>query len=468
VSLGAPVDDGSTPPMTDPDRPEILPETAVILDSITDGVFTVDLDFTITFFNRAAERIIGVPREEAIGRPCCDILHASICESACALRETIESGSAVQLRPIYIIRPDGRRVSLSMSAAQLCDSHGKVIGGVETFRDLSAIEDLRRELTGSNRFHGILSKSPRMHRLFEILPNVASSESTVMIEGASGSGKELLAQAIHELSPRAGGPMVTVNCGALPDTLLESEFFGHVRGAFTGATTDREGRFARAEGGTIFLDEIGDVSPALQVRLLRVLQERTYEPIGSSRPVKANVRVITATNKNLRDEIRGGRFREDLYYRLNVVRLEIPALADRREDVLLLAEHFIERFNRLWDRQVGMLSDAAISALLRYPWPGNVRELENAIEHAFILSSGPAILPRHLPSEIVDHGDQGGPKIDPMGRTLADLEVQIILAALDRNRWRRLETAQELGIDKTTLWRKMKRHEIQDPTRDPD
>lgn len=443
---------------------EIRPETAIILDSITDGVLTVDPDFLITSFNHAAEQITGFSKQEALGRPCHEVFRASVCENACALRETLETGNPVMLRPIHILRADGKRVSLSVSTAQLHDASGRVIGGVETFRDLSAIEDLRRKLTRSHKFHDIVSKSHLMQRLFDILPNIAASESMVLIEGPSGSGKELVAHAIHDLSPRTGKPLVLVNCGALPDTLLESELFGHVRGAFTDATSNRKGRFAIAEGGTIFLDEIGDVSPALQVRLLRVLQEKTYEPVGSSRSVRANVRVITATNKNLREEIDEGRFREDLYYRINVVRIGVPALAERREDIILLAEHFIERFNRLWDRQVAMLSDAATAALLRYSWPGNVRELENAIEYAFIMSSGPAILPRHLPPEIADLAESGeGPKLDPKGKTLIEMESQVILGALERNGWRRQDTARELDINKTTLWRKMKRFGITDP-----
>jgi len=449
--------------MSKPDPLRLHPETAVILDSITDGVVTVDGDFRITSFNRAAAEITGVPREEALGRPCSDVFHANVCEDDCALRKTMQTGEPIQLKPVQIVKPDGSRVSLSLSTAQLRDADGEIIGGVETFRDLSAIEDLRRELTRSHNYHNIISKSPLMHRIFDILPNVANSESTVLIEGPSGTGKELLAHAIHDLSPRADKPLIVVNCGALPDTLLESELFGHVRGAFTDATTDRKGRFAIAEGGTIFLDEIGDVSPALQVRLLRVIQERTYEPLGSSKSVHANVRIVTATNKNLRNEVAEGRFREDLYYRINVVRLDVPPLAKRREDVPLLVEHFIERFNRLWDRKVAMVSDVVRSILMKYPWPGNVRELENAIEHAFILSSGPALMPQHLPDELVGDIEADGAGIDPMGKTLEELEAQIILSALDRHEWRRLETAQELGIDKTTLWRKMKRYGIQEP-----
>jgi PAS domain S-box-containing protein len=447
-----------------PASSSLLEQAAAILDSVTDGVFTVDASFTITSFNRAAERITGVAKEAALGRPCCDVFHASVCESSCILREVMDTGEPVQMRPIHIVRPDGRHIPLSASAALLRDARGQIIGGVETFRDLSIIQSLRRELTRHHSFHDIISKNHRMRRIFDILPNVASSGSTVLIEGPSGSGKELLARAIHDLSPWADGPMVTVNCGALPDTLLESELFGHVAGAFTDAKTARKGRFALAEGGTIFLDEIGDVSSALQSRLLRVLQEKTYEPVGSSESVQADVRVLTATNKDLREEIRADRFREDLYYRINVIRLEIPPLAERREDIPLLADHFLERFNRMQGRTIGLLSDEALAALVRHPWPGNVRELENAIEHAFILCNGPAILPEHLPPEIVGsarHERVGEPQL---GRTVKEIESQAILAALRRHGWHRQATAKELGIDKTTLWRKMKRLGIQAPS----
>jgi PAS domain S-box-containing protein len=456
--------DPEYPLMSQADSTPTPEQTAAILDSVTDGVFTVDAEFVITSFNLAAERITGVGREQALGQVCSDVFHASICESTCALRETMRTGEAIQMRPIHLVRPDGERTPLCISTALLLDSGGRTIGGVETFRDLSAVENLRLELTKHHTFRDIISKNHRMQRIFEILPKVAESDSTVLVEGPNGSGKELVARAIHDLSPRASGPMVTVNCGALPDTLLEAELFGHVRGAFTDAKTDRPGRFQLAEGGTIFLDEIGDVSPALQARLLRVLQERTYEPVGSSKSRRADVRFITATNKDLRREIEEDRFREDLYYRINVIRLELPPLAERREDIPLLADHFLNRFNRLQDRQIALISDGALAALVRHPWPGNVRELENAIEHAFILCSGTAILPEHLPPEIVGVSDHAPASGASLGRTIAEIETQAILAALRRNQGQRAKTARELGIDKTTLWRKMKRLGIQPPS----
>ena len=274
-------------------------EENVILDSITEGVFTVGLDWRITYFNRAAEKITGISRQQAIGQQCKDILRADLCETDCALRRTIETGKSIISKSVHIIDADGDRKAISITTAILKDENSKVIGGVETLRDISLVEELRKEIQHSYSFEDILSRSHQIQNLFAILPNIAESNATVLIVGESGTGKELFARAIHNISPRKDKPFIAVNCGALPDTLLESELFGYKAGAFTDAKKDKAGRFALAEGGTMFLDEIGDVSPAVQVRLLRVLQERTYEPLGSVSSVKADVRIITATNKDL-------------------------------------------------------------------------------------------------------------------------------------------------------------------------
>jgi transcriptional regulator with PAS, ATPase and Fis domain len=331
-----------------------------------------------------------------------------------------------------------------------------VIGGVETFRDLSLVEELRREIHRQYRFGDIISKAPAMQRLFSILPEVAQSESTVLIQGESGTGKELLARALHSLSPRTKRPFVAVNCGTLPDTLLESELFGHVAGAFTDAKRNRLGRFAMAEGGTLFLDEIGDISPAFQSRLLRVLEEHCYEPLGSSKSVKTNVRVITASNKDLAQLVEEGSFRKDLFYRINVVKLWLPPLAERREDIPLLVGHFIQRFNKLRSKDIVALNQEALHIFMDHDWPGNIRELENAIEHAFILCRNGLIQPEHLPEHLrgqaascpVSYGE---------GSSLKEIESRAIWEALERNQWRRMATARELDIDKNTLRRKMKR-----------
>lgn len=450
--------------MPKPDRPVQSP-TAAILESISDGVFTVDMDWRITSFNRAAEAITGVGREEAVGRHCADVFRSSMCGAGCALRQTLETGRPVIGRSGYIIDVDGDRIPISISTAVLRDGDGRVIGGAETFRDLSEVEALRQELEGKARVGDLTSRSPLMQRVFEVLPAIALSPSTVLILGETGTGKELVARTIHALSPRSRGPFVAVNCGALPDTLLESELFGYKAGAFTGAHKDKPGRFALAKGGTILLDEIGEVSPALQAGLLRVLQDRTYEPLGATASETADVRVIVATNKDLADEVRQGRFREDLYYRVNVVRIELPPLRRRKEDIPLLVEQFIARFNRLQGKSVRGIAAEALSLLMAYDWPGNIRELENAIERAFILCGEGYIGLPHLPGELTAPG--GGKRADPDIRQAHDiLDAQAIRAALERNGYNRQAAARELGIHKTTLFRKLKRLGITLPAED--
>ena len=348
---------------------------------------------------------------------------------------------------------------MSISSAVLKDKDGQVIGGVETFRDLSAIEELRRELQRKYSFYDIISKNSEMLKVFDILPTIAESDSTVLIEGESGTGKELVAQAIHSLSSRKEQPMVAVNCGALPDNLLESELFGYKAGAFTDARKDKPGRFARAEGGTIFLDEIADVSPALQARLLRVIQERTYEPLGANDPVKADVRVIVASNRNLEKLVKAGKFREDLYYRVNVIRVKLPPLRDRKEDIPLLINHFIRRFSKLKKKLVSDISPDALAILMGHDFPGNVRELENVIEHATVLCRDTVINVNDLPENLRPDKRHEVPH----SASLEDLEVVYITEALRRNNWSRIKTAAELGMHKTTLWRKMNKLGITPP-----
>ncbi len=426
-----------------------------ILDSVTDGVFTVDREWRITSFNKAAQSITGVPHDEAIGRQCCDVFRASICENACALRRTLQTRRPIVNKAVYIIDVEGRQVPISISTAILRDGRGEMVGGVETFRDLSLVEDLRKEIEGRYTFGDIIGRSPAMRSLFDLLPVVADSDSTVLIRGASGTGKELVARAIHNLSPRKRKRFVAINCGALPDTLLESELFGHKAGAFTDARKDKPGRFAIANGGTILLDEVGDISPAMQVRLLRVLQERTYEPLGSVNPVEIDVRVITATHRDLATLVQKGAFREDLYYRINVFRVDLPALCDRREDIPLLIEHFISRFNKIQNKDVAGVSDEVMSVLMRCDYPGNARELENAIEHAFVLCRSGLIELRHLPQEILECSGLPTMSVGP-GATLRSIEAVHIADALRRHEGSRKEAAAELGIHPTTLRRKIK------------
>ena len=431
-----------------------------IIDSINEAVFTVDPDWHITSFNSAAERITGVDRKEAIGRRCCEVFRASVCESACALRRTMSSGQPIVNATARIINRAGENVPVRISTALLRDENGKVIGGVETVQDLTQVETLKKELQSRYVLEDIMGRSAAMQRLFELLPDVAESKSTVLIQGASGTGKELFARALHNLSSRKNKRFIAVNCGALPDTLLESELFGYAAGAFTDAKRAKPGRFVLAHGGTIFLDEIGDISPAMQVRLLRVLQERIVEPLGAVESQKVDVRIVAATNKDLAELVKQGRFREDLYYRIKVVHFKLPLLAERREDIPLLTEHLIGKLNRLQGKTIAGVSDEVLEQLMGYPFPGNIRELENILEQAFVLCRGEIIEMHHLPLELrtppgSDTAVSGAPQ------TLDSMEKRLIAEALLRRRGSRKKAAEDLGIDVSTLYRKMKRLDVE-------
>ncbi len=434
-------------------------EQNVILDSIREGVFTVDMDWRITSFNRAAEEITGIQRTKAIGQHCRDVFRADVCENDCTLAATMESGKPIMNKVVHIIDAQGKKRAVAISTALLKDGSGKVIGGVETFRDMSMIEQLRKEIDGRYSCEDIISQSHKMQNLFAVLPNIAESNTTVLIEGESGTGKELFARAIHNLSFRKDKPFVAVNCASLPDTLLESELFGYKAGAFTDAKKDKPGRFALAQGGTIFLDEIGDISSAMQVRLLRVLQEKTYEPVGGVSSVKADVRIITATNKKLDQLVQQGKFRDDLYYRVNVMKLELPPLRDRKEDVPLLVDHFISRFKSLHNKNICCITNEVTAILCAYDYPGNVRELENIIEHCFVLCEGEIIEVKHLPASVRPASRAKSTKGSEPA-TIKQMEIILITQALRRNKGNKTAAAKQLGINKSTLFRKMKTYNI--------
>ena len=433
----------------------------VILNSIADGVFTTDNDGKITFMNKAGEEITGFSNKEALGRYCFDIFRADICQSRCALKETLKTKKEIINLPATILKKGGQKVPISISTAVLKNERGQMIGGVETFRDLSAIEALKKELFQKYTLGDIISKNHLIHDIFNMLPNIAESDSTVLIQGASGTGKELFAKAIHHLSRRREKPFIKVNCGALPDTLLESELFGYVKGAFTDAKKDKPGRFALANEGTIFLDEVGDMSPSLQVKLLRVLQEKEYEPLGSTSPRKTDVRIIAATHQDLSKLVKEGKFRDDLFYRLNVVRIELPPLSQRREDIPLLIDAFIQKFNAKMGKQITGVSDQALRLLLKYDYPGNVRELENIIEHAFVLCGGNRIDTDCLPKEqTVNQEEIKSFKPLEEKYPFKKAEAEVLEKTLKKNQGNRIHTAQELGISRATLWRKIKRYRI--------
>jgi len=434
----------------------------VILDSTADGVFTTDNENNITSFNKAAERITGISKKQAMGKKCFDVLHANICQTACVLEKTLKTGKEIIDLPISVVNSKGKTMPISISTAVLKNKRGKIIGGVETFRDLSSMEALRKEISKQYTFEDIISKNNELQKIFDVLPDIAESDSTVLIQGPSGSGKELFARAIHNLSHRKDQPYIIVNCGALPDTLLESELFGYVKGAFTDAKKDRLGRFALAEGGTLFLDEVAELSTALQVKLLRVLQQKEYEPLGATRSLKANVRITAATNQELSQLLTRGRFREDLYYRLNVVKIELPPLSKRREDIPLLVDHFINQFNLKKGKKIIGIPHHVLSMLMEYEFPGNVRELENIIEHAFVLCHGSQIEIEHLPKEFVEKLKEGKRSTTKPVGELRKVETDLIIDALKRHSGNRSKSAEELGIDKSTLWRKIKRYNIKD------
>jgi len=444
-------------------------QTQIILDSIADGVFTVDSDWRITSFNSSAERITGIPRQEATGRHCWEVFCASICESRCALRHTMETGSPVLNQSIFIVNAEGERIPVSISTNILKNGDGRTIGGVESFRDISVVEALRKELSGRQSFLDIISKNKEMQRLFGILEQISESNISVLLQGESGTGKEMFANAIHSLSPRKDGPLVVINCGALPDSLLESELFGYKAGAFTDARQDKPGRLALADGGTLFLDEIGDISMALQVKLLRFLQDRIFEPLGATRSEKSDVRVVAATHRDLEAMVKRGEFREDLYYRINVVRLVIPPLRERKEDIPLLVDHFVKKFCKLNGKELHGIAPELISLLMTYEFPGNIRELENILEYATLVCKNGWLGVEHLPDDFRRRTGlrNGGDALqDTSAISWEEVEKTFLMEALRRNNWNRSATAEHLGIHPSTLWRKIKRLNVELPDKD--
>ncbi|MEN8191321.1 MAG: sigma 54-interacting transcriptional regulator [Bacteroidota bacterium] len=428
-----------------------------ILNCIADGVFTVNKDLQITFFNEAAEQIVGISNEKAVGQFCFEVLRSNICEHECPIKYSIETGQNKINKHVNILRSDRKQIPITVSASVLKDEDGNIIGGVEIIRDLSTIETLRKELKQEYTFEDIISKNHKILEIFNILPNIAESESTVLIQGPSGSGKELFARAIHNLSFRKNGPFVPVNCGALPDNLLESELFGYVQGAFTDAKKDKPGRFALAEGGTIFLDEVDSLSPATQVKLLRVLQEKEYEPLGATKSKKANVRVISATKTNLLKLVKKNEFRDDLYFRLDIVKIELPFLSARRDDIPLLIDHFVEKFNHKTGKSISGVSSKVLETLMSYDFPGNVRELENIIEHTFVMCSNEEIKLRHLPHEIQEIQQESSIS-DTQAKPIQDSECKILFETLEKHNWNKVKAAKELRLHRSTLWRKMQKY----------
>ena len=442
--------------------------TKVILESISDGVFTVDHHWRITSFNRAAEQITGVARDAALGCYCWEVFRSNMCEGDCALKRTMNDGKSFVSSSTSIINSEKQLIPISVSTSLLVDDKGEVLGGVEIFRDHSLVEELRRDLSGTAGMDEMISGSAKMQEIFELVDQIGESDSSVLITGETGTGKELLARAIHNHSPRRNRPFITINCGALPDSLLESELFGCKAGAFTDARSDRQGLFGAADDGTILLDEIGDTSLAFQVKLLRVLEEGEYTPLGSTSPVRTNARIITATNRNLQEMAERQEFRWDLFYRINIITLPLPPLRERREDIPLLTARFIAKMNRRRGRLVTGVSPEAADLLAAHHYPGNIRELENIIEHAFVLCRNGEIQVDHLPASLWHPSDGSTLR---SGHTdyralTASREKEMISKALADAGYNRSAAAAALGIHKSTLFRKIKKFDISLPAID--
>ena len=448
---------------------------AAILNSVWEAVITVERDHRISSFNRAAEQLVGIPASKATGKDCREILKASFgpAQHDCPMGDLTEGGKPRSDVEGTLVRADGRIIPISASWAFLEDPPGERIGFVLSFRSFLEIERIAEERKAKFPFGDIVGKTPRIRQIFELIDTIKDTDSTVLIMGESGTGKGLFARAIHDLSPRRDRPFVKVICAALSETLLESELFGHVKGAFTGAIADKVGRFEAAEGGTIFLDEVGDISLALQVKLLRMIQDREFERVGSSRTQTVDARVIAATNRDLKAAMKAGQFREDLFYRLHVIPIVVPPLCERREDIPLLVNHVLRRLRRRGFDRVRAVSPEAMRCLIDYPWPGNVRELENILERGAVCARGAVLSAGDLSEEVREHcrprkTDSAAPPpgdspAGPGPVTGSDLpgekrgEREWILRTLEAHRWSRRDAAAALGIDRSTLWRKMKR-----------
>ncbi len=432
-----------------------------ILNSISEGVMTIDKDWRIVSWNRAAEQIIGFHKEDVLGRECMKLFRTALCREHCPVDRALSCGHPYQDVEVAISNNRGEIVHLLVNAAPLYDVDGQIIGGLETFRDVSQSHWMREELQAHYGYTNIVGRSEAMKPVYEALASLIDTGTTVLIHGESGTGKELIARALHFQGPRREKSFVAINCSALSEGLLESELFGHAKGAFSGAIRDHLGKFELANGGTLFLDEIAEISPAIQVKLLRVLEEREFQRVGDNRNVKVDIRLITATNKDLYKKVLDGSFRDDLYYRLSVFPLHLPPLRDRIEDMPLLVGHLIKKFNKQMGRNIQGIADEVLEILETYQWPGNVRELANAVEHAFVHCKGCLIHPSDLPQNIVSAPPAIIPRKSPKARKSLDLvEREIIVKELEAANWNKSIAARRLGMSRMTLWRKMEKYGI--------
>jgi len=428
-----------------------------IFHSVADGILTLDNDLLVVNANRAAVRMLGKAEAEIAGRPVGEVLRSRLGSVDALLRETLETGTAIHDRENLLETADRGEIRVLLTSGRLLDRDEHIGGAVLVLRDVTRVRDLEVRLERRSRLHSLVGRSHAMQEIYRLVEQVAPTESTVLIQGESGTGKELIADAIHRSSPRADGPFVKVNCSALSEGLLESELFGHVKGAFTGAHQDRKGRFEMADRGTLLLDEVGDLSPGTQVKLLRVLQEREIERVGDSTTRPVDVRILAATHQPLRRLVEEGRFRQDLFYRMNVIPVRVPPLRERREDVPLLTGHFLEELGGTGGRSVARVSPDAMRVLMDHRWPGNVRELRNAVEHALVKCRGPVLLVEDLPRELIEESAGVTRMAHEREAAAVPDERERILAALAATSWNRSRAAEQLGINRSTLWRRMQR-----------
>lgn len=432
-----------------------------ILNSISEGVMALDKNWKIFSWNLAAERITGFHKEEVIGKECTEIFRASMCHENCPVDKALSCGHPYHDVEVAIRNKNSQLVHLLVNATPLYDAEGTVIGGLETFRDVSQNHWMKEELQNQYGYQTIVGRSEPITRVFELLTRLLNTDTTVLIQGESGTGKELIARALHFYGNRKDRSLVTINCSALPEGVLESELFGHVKGAFTGAVRDHVGKLELANGGTLFLDEIGEISPAIQVKLLRVLEELEFQRVGDNRTIKVDVRIITATNKDLYKNVLDGSFRDDLYYRLSVFPIHLPPLRERKDDIPLLVSHFIHKFNRQMGRSIQGITDHVLEILENHHWPGNIRELANAIEHAFVHAKGALIYPTDLPQSILNMPAAQVPQESSRREQAMDnLERRLIVKELEEAGWNKRIAAKKLRMSRSTLWRKMQKYAI--------
>ncbi len=432
-----------------------------IFNSNIEGTFTIDEEWNVTSFNNSAVKITGYKKNEAIGKKCWEIFNSPLCRNGCHMEKTMNKGKPTIGNELEIVNKNGKKVPIRVNSAILTNNKNEKIGAVETFIDISEIKNLSAHLNEVFKYENIVGKNKEIKQIISVLESVAQTDSSVLVTGESGTGKELAARAIHLNSSRRTGPFIAVNCSAFVESLIESELFGHEKGAFTGAIKTKIGRFELAQGGTLFLDEIGDLSTAVQTKMLRVLETREFERVGGNKSIKIDSRIIAATNKNLSEEISDGRFREDLFYRINVINIHLPPLRERMDDVPLLANHFIESFNEKFNKNIKQFSSTAYDLMMEYNWPGNIRELENAIEHCFVLCNGETIQVECLPKRLREPGKINiVPNNSGSQNSFMEAEKQLIVSVLEKNKWNRTKAAEELSIDPSTLWRKMKKYKI--------